>query len=101
MALLGPVRTGLESFVCSSSIYSYSTSCFEPDCFLMEIKLNDISNLTHFIQKILCSLYSSLIPRCRITLDYSTFSDFFAQTAVYKSAVLTLCANLLGKLKAI
>lgn len=99
--LFGPMRTALESFVCFPSISLYSTSSFELDGFLMEINLNDISNLTHFIQNILCSLYSSLIPRCRITLDSSMFSDFLAQTAVYKSVVLTLCVKLLGNLKAI
>lgn len=99
MALFGPMKTGLESFFSSFGISSYSANCLEPDCFLMGIIVNDISYLTYFIQNTLCSLYSSLITRCRLPVDCSVFSDFLAQTAGYKSAVLILCANLLGNLK--
>lgn len=94
-----PCEDRVGKFCRSSNISSHSTSCSEPDCFLMEIRLSDIRDLTLFIRNIFYSLYGSLRPRCKLILNYSVFSDFLAQTVVFKSAVLTLCANLLGNLK--
>ena len=82
MAVFGAKKIGLGSFFCSSSISSYSTSYLEPDCFLVEIKPNDIRDLTHFIQNILCALYSSLMLRCELTLDCSMFSDCLRQQCI-------------------
>lgn len=84
MALPWPDEDRVGKLCLSSSVSSYSASCFEPDSFLMGTRLNDISDTFH--PEPFLSTIQFTDTQTRLTGNYSVIP--LAQAASYKSVNL-------------